>query len=107
MFIRAATHHDGDRARWECLAARRQQRRDRTDRLAGVQRAISPRGESGGAGQPVSVREVRGDAWRGGVIKLGALLLTATLVSPIQQREQGVLFTHAGAPCYNEIRDFA
>ena len=36
--------------------------RARTDRPAGVQRAIPPRGEPGAAGQLLSVREVRGDA---------------------------------------------
>ena len=43
---------------------RRQPLRPRADRPAGVQRAISPRGEPGPAGQRLSVREVRGQLLR-------------------------------------------
>ena len=51
----------GQCARDARVAVRRQQLRDRADRPPGVQRAISPRGEPGAAGQLLSVREVRRD----------------------------------------------
>ncbi len=81
------------------------QLRDRADRSAGVQRAVSPRGKSGAPGQLLFVREVRrGDAVRGMCLALIPICLTSGCEGPDPAPKQSVAPSPVEPDATQEVR---